>query len=361
MSAKKTKQEREMTLFHVTSEDVRNPDIRRRGHRESNKLNDLDPKEWLISTKSVWYQNIDDLNELKIEHLDLIVEALRATHGDQRTEELLGQIYDSVQMSRPPSRDRLKAEHPATFAETDIERLILFFTKTEERVLDPFLGSGSTLIACRNTGRSGVGVELVPKWAEIARRRVEARSKQLSFMESRDCELKIHKGDSRSVLPKMPDGSFSFVVTSPPYWSVLNKPADHKVKRERVDKGLETRYSDDKSDLANVTSYERFLKALSQIFKQCFRLLERGRYIAVIASDFRDKSRFHLYHADIANILTTLGFELAGITVLVQDSKALYPYGMPYAFVSNIHHQYVVIARKPAQKDSKSRKAQSST
>jgi hypothetical protein len=41
-----------------------------------------------------------------------------------------------------------------------------------------------------------------------------------------------------------------------------------------------------------------------------------------------------------------VGFSLEGITILVQDSKNLYPYGMPYAFVSNIHHQYILIFRK---------------
>ena len=37
---------------------------------------------------------------------------------------------------------------------------------------------------------------------------------------------------------------------------------------------------------------------------------------------------------------------LKGVTILIQDNKNLYPLGIPYAFVSNIHHQYVLIFQK---------------
>ncbi|MCX6346243.1 MAG: DNA methyltransferase, partial [Armatimonadetes bacterium] len=94
-----------------------------------NKMNELSNTDWMIETKSVWF-------------------------------------------SRPPFRDKLKAQHPATFAESDIVRLIEFFTKPGQRVLDPFLGSGSTLVACAQTDRNGTGVELVEHWAEIARQRI---------------------------------------------------------------------------------------------------------------------------------------------------------------------------------------------
>lgn len=313
------------------------------GHRGTNSLNDLDPRSWLLLTKSVWYRRPGDL---QIPHLNEISEALRKAYGDSRTEEILGQITDSILLSRPPARDATKALHPATFAEPDIERLIAFFTKEGELVLDPFVGSGSTLVACRNTGRSGVGVELVHQWAEIARLRSSYVQHEL-FKES-DLQLTVLEGDAKSVLREFPKDNFSFIVTSPPYWSMLNKPADHKVRQERLRKNLPTRYSRHPQDLANISNYDKFLSELSMVFRECYRILKDKRYIAVIVSDFRDQDKFFLFHADIARILETVGFRLAGLTILVQDSKTLYPYGMPYAFVSNIHHQIVVIARKEA-------------
>jgi hypothetical protein len=73
--------------------------------------------------------------------------------------------------------------------------------------------------------------------------------------------------------------------------------------------------------------------------------------MVVIVSDFRHGSEFIAYHNDISAIIKELGFSLEGITVLVQDSKNLYPYGMPYAFVSNIHHQYILIFRRNSFKE----------
>ena len=68
--------------------------------------------------------------------------------------------------------------------------------------------------------------------------------------------------------------------------------------------------------------------------------------MAVIVSDFRDKAIFYLYHCDIANLLRKIGFKLSGLSILHQDNKNLYPYGYPYVFVSNIHHQNIILVKK---------------
>ena len=260
-----------------------------------NKLNGLPNTEWMIHTKSVWF-------------------------------------------SKPPQRDKLKVQHPATFAESDIVRLLEFFTKPGEKVLDPFVGSGSTLVACAQCGRNGVGIELIDHWAEVARSRV-AQKGLLT-------EQTVISGDARDVMPTLAEESFELIVTSPPYWAILRKDWDHKVKAERKAKGLETRYSDDRNDLGNLPSYEVFLGELGKVFAECRRVLKKRRYMCVIVSDFRHKSRFVAYHADVAHIVESAGFSLEGITILVQDNKNLYPYGIPYAFVSNIHHQSVLVFRR---------------
>lgn len=261
-----------------------------------NNLNELTNREWMMETKSVWF-------------------------------------------SRPPQRDELKAQHPATFAESDIVRLIEFFTKPGQCVLDPFLGSGSTLVACAQTGRSGIGIELVEHWVDIATRR-------LSMLSLSKHEQRVLTGDSRELMGEFAQDSIDFMVTSPPYWSILLKDRDHKVKAERKSKGLETRYSDEPNDLGNTESYEEFLSELGKVFEQCRRALKPKRYMCVVVSDFRHGSKFIPYHADISRVIESVGFSLEGITILVQDSKNLYPYGIPFAFVSNIHHQYILVFRK---------------
>ncbi|NSW55549.1 MAG: site-specific DNA-methyltransferase [Armatimonadetes bacterium] len=310
----------------------------------SNKLNDLTNRDWLRETKSFWMSRASGMPEPAASALSDFVDWLLHSRDPQDAEEILSQLDDSFVFSRTPPRSKLKALHPATFSELDVERLIRFFTKTEERVLDPFVGSGSTLIACANCERSGVGIELSEQWADIARRRIEQETSGGLLTSARQ---EVLVGDALEMLKQMPGESVDFVVTSPPYWSILTKKAGLKVQAEREAKGLPTQYSQDKRDLGNVEDYEEFLALLTAVFAECGRVLRAGRYMAVVVSDFRHGSRFYLYHAHLAERIEAVGIPLRGVTILAQDNKNLYPFGVPNQFVSNIHHQYILVFQRP--------------
>lgn len=64
------------------------------------------------------------------------------------------------------------SEHPCVFPTTMIERIIKMTTKEGEVVLDPFLGSGTTLVAANNLKRVGLGIELDDKFSPIIEKRV---------------------------------------------------------------------------------------------------------------------------------------------------------------------------------------------
>ena len=80
---------------------------------------------------------------------------------------------------------------------------------------------------------------------------------------------------------------------------------------------------------------------------ECARVLKRGRYMAIIVSDFRDKSKYIMFHADLARALEAYGMEMRGLKVLYQRHKKVFPYGYPYSYVPNIHNQYILILQKP--------------
>ncbi len=66
-----------------------------------------------------------------------------------------------------------KTEHPCQFPVELIERLVLSLTNEEDWVLDPFLGTGTTIIAAIRHGRRGIGAETLPKYIQLARQRVQ--------------------------------------------------------------------------------------------------------------------------------------------------------------------------------------------
>ncbi|MDR1585963.1 MAG: hypothetical protein LBS57_00755 [Treponema sp.] len=265
-----------------------------------NTLNDLTSTEWLPETVSVWTQK-----------------GLGANHPDTKIER----------------------QHPAPFSFQDVARLIRFFTKKGGLVLDPFVGVGSTLKACALEGRRGIGFELNPRYAKLAKERLKT---EIDHAVSNPGDQKVITGDARNLILKLEEDSLDLVVTSPPYWNILHKE-DHKVNQERKSNNLDTKYGDDSRDLGNIMDYKEFLAELSGILGSCGKVLKRKKYMAVIVSDFRNKSKFIMFHADLAHELEKYKLELRGITILYQKHKGVFPYGYPYAFVSNIHHQYILI------------------
>ena len=269
-----------------------------------NKLNELTAKEWIAETISVWNQR-----------------GLGANHPEAKIER----------------------QHPAPFSFTDVARLIRYFTKSGNVVLDPFVGVGSTLKACALEQRQGIGIELNPHFADLSRKRL---STEVSDMFTNVADQQIIEGDVRDILPTLADESIDFVVTSPPYWSILKKE-DHKAKQERLANGLTTNYGDDPRDLGNIETYEEFLDVLTGVFLECWRTMKRGSYMAAIVSDFRHKSRFVMFHSDLARRLEAIGLEMRGLITLCQRHKKVYPYGYPYSYVPNIHNQFILVLQKP--------------
>lgn len=268
-----------------------------------NRLNDLTAKEWIPETISVW------------------------------TQRGLGKGHEHAQIER---------QHPAPFSFQDVARLIRFFTKAGEAVLDPFVGVGSTLKAAAVEGRRGIGIELNKKYAKLARLRLKT---ELNGDAGTCIDQTVIRGNARVVIPTLPAKSVKLVVTSPPYWNILHKQ-DHKARQERLAHGLDTQYSDDPSDLGNIKTYDAFLTAIADTLTLTRACLVDGGHLCIVVGDFRHKSRYYMLHADIAHEMEVRGFTLKGIKVLYQRHKRVFPYGFPYAYVPNLHHQYIVILAK---------------
>jgi DNA modification methylase len=268
-----------------------------------NRLNDLTAKEWIPETVSVWIQK-----------------------G-------LGKGHEHAQIEK---------QHPAPFSFQDVARLIRFFTKEGETVLDPFVGVGSTLKAAAMERRKGIGLVLNEKYAKLARLRLKS---ELNGDEGICRDQTVICDDARVVIPTLTANSVKVVVTSPPYWNILHKQ-DHKAKQERIAHGLDTQYSSAAADLGNIETYPEFLRTIADTLALTRTCLADGGYLCIVVGDFRHKSKYFMMHADIAREMEIRGFTLKGIKILYQRHKRVFPYGFPYSYVPNLHHQYIVILAK---------------
>jgi DNA modification methylase len=290
-----------------------------------NTLNELTGEEWLYFTKSVWTTAYPS----ELGH------ALRKAHG----------------ANKPP---RLMA------------RLIEFFTRSGELVLDPFAGVGGTLLgaAIARGPRRALGIELAPRWAEVYRHVVtelaaenDGRGPILADLGPSDpggqrgfdpsgCELRV--GDALAILPTLVEGSIDFVATDPPYnvqlpMTMSGGALSETFSNRRTDYAMVT---DDPADLANAPDYPAFLNRMEAVLVELVRVLKPRGYAVLIVRDAYQDGQYLFTGADLAARAAGVGLTPKGDLIWYQAGTRLRPYGYPTGFVPNIAHQHLLVLRK---------------
>ena len=301
-------------------------DARREPH-PANQLNELPGEEWLYFTKSV----------LATAYPSELGHAARKAHG----------------ANKPP---RLMA------------RLIEFFSRTGELVLDPFAGVGGTLLgaAIAHGPRRAIGIELDPRWAAVYETVVRDLAAErdgagpvladigpsdpggLRTFDPSGLELRV--GDAMTVLPEIADGSIDFVATDPPYniqlpLTMAGGALAETHANRRTDYAM---IGDLPADLANSPDYPTFLDRMEAVFAELARVLRPGRYAVVIVRDAYQDGRYQFVGADLAARASSQGLVPKGDIIWHQAGTRLRPYGYPRAFVPNIVHQHILVFRREA-------------
>jgi DNA modification methylase len=309
--------------------------VDRRAPHPANTLNELSGEEWLYFTKSL----------MTTAYPSELGHAARRAHG----------------ANKPP---RLMA------------KLIEFFSRTGDLVLDPFAGVGGTLLgaAIARGPRRALGIELEPRWAAIFEDVVRDLSNErdgagpeladlgtadpggLRGIDPGGVELRI--GDALVVLPTLATGSVDFVATDPPYNLQLpmtmagGKLAETHANR-RTDYAM---VSDSTADLANAADYPTFLERMGTVLGELRRVLREGGYAVVIVRDAYQDGRYVFTGSDLAARATEVGLIPKGDLIWYQAGTRLRPYGYPRAFVPNIVHQHILVLRnEPARQVSRRR------
>jgi len=113
-----------------------------------------------------------------------------------------------------------KTEHPCQFPVELVERLVLSMTNEGDWVLDPFLGTGTTIIASIRHGRRGAGAEIEPRYVKLARERIqqEMEGTLRTRPMNRPVYDPVEAGNSLAVAPwKKNNGQTALFEESPGY------------------------------------------------------------------------------------------------------------------------------------------------
>ena len=202
------------------------------------------------------------------------------------------------------------------------KNLILQYTKENDIVLDPFLGSGTTLIECKNLGRRGIGFDINEKAIQISQER-------LKFASNNDLVQIVQLGDAVN-LDKIDDSSIDFVCTHPPYANAI-------------------KYSDDFKNDISTLDVEQFLEKIKLFANESFRVLKKKKMCAFMMGDIRLKGKVIALGFKCLNIFEESGFTLKEIIIKEQLNCKSTSYWKEIAVKNKFYllaHEYIFVMEK---------------
>ncbi|MDM8532862.1 DNA methyltransferase [Anaerolineales bacterium HSG25] len=267
------------------------------------------------------------------------------SNNSDSTLQQLGFLANIPQNNRSPKTDEFELEHTTVwsfpqratwathksdyrgnFAPQVARNLILTYSQANDMVLDPMVGSGTTLIEARLLGRQGQGYDINP-------RAVELTSNRLQFEVAHPTQQRVQLGDVRAM--QLPDESVNLIITHPPYANII-------------------KYSDGKNpaDLSSLSNIGKFFDQLTLGLHEMYRVLKPNHYCAILMGDTRKGQHYIPLSYMLLQRALEVGFILKEQVIKLQHNTRRAPMwrksASNYKFYLIMHEQ-LFIFRKPAQ------------
>lgn len=254
-------------------------------------------------------------------------------------------------VSSPRSKNALK--HGATFPKKLSDRIISIYSSKNDLVLDPFLGTGTTVLSALELSRNAIGFELSDEFYNIALESL--REIERDLFNSKNMNYSIIQGDCVELIDKLENNSISLTFTSPPYADLIHKVIDDRHNRHKksafvINNNSTTRiYSNHEKDLGNM-EFESYMKAVKNIMKKLYLKIKPNGYNIWVVKDYRDTKNKIPYidlHSNIAQAGMEAGFKYHDLIIWDQNERRkLVLLGYPSVFYVNQNHSFIVVLRK---------------
>ncbi len=202
---------------------------------------------------------------------------------------------------------RDKEIHPAVFPIALAKRVVNLFTHQGELVVDPFVGSGTTLIAAWDLNRNAVGFDINKKYIDLCKERLSQealvpKAKQIAIID-----------DARNISEYLEPESVSLIFTSPPYANLLNRARLNKSRKGETRNNKQfmkvEQYSQDPRDLGTLPIVE-FSEAIHDIFAKMLPLLRPKGHCVINVSDMWWENTRVPIHVYVIHAMQHAGYEL---------------------------------------------------
>ena len=243
---------------------------------------------------------------------------------------------------------RDKTVHPATFPISLSKKVIELFTHRGELVLDPFVGSGTTLVAANDLDRNAVGFDLQTHYIDVC----EGRLKQNNLFNVSE-QIAI-QDDARNIADYLNNDTISLIWTSPPYANLLNRKRKNKSRRNRKNEqlGKIEQYSQDPRDLGTM-DLSRYTVAMGDILEKLLPILKIKGHCVINVPDMWWENQRITIHVALIEELRSRGYELRNIIIWDRTNvvNRIGIFGWPSNYITmGVTFEYLLDFWRPTEK-----------
>lgn len=227
-----------------------------------------------------------------------------------------------------------RAEYRGNWSPQVPRNLLLHYTRKGDMVLDPFVGSGTTLIECRLLGRNCIGIDISPHSVNFTKQVMKEMTKE--FMNTLNEKITgvdwdVIKGDARNLV-FLRDSSFDLVCGQPPYADII-----------RYTYGVP-------GDLSHIHDVNIFCKEMESVAVELYRVLKKGKHCAILIGDIRRNKSVIPLGFNVMRSFRRAGFDLQEIIIKTQHgerlTKTFYWNSSQKELRFRLAHEYLFVFKK---------------
>lgn len=212
-------------------------------------------------------------------------------------------------------------------------QLILRYTKKNEVVFDPFVGSGTTAYEAESLKRNFIGVDIQKKLVDYVYQNIELKNNFSDLIVGDSTKAEIYE-KIKEVLKNHKKKNVQLAILHPPYADIIT-------------------FSDLQDDLSNAKSLKEFLGKFAEVLKNTIEILESGRYLAIIIGDKYSAGKWIPLGFYCMNEAQKLGLTLKSIIIknmagnrAKQNKEGIWRYRALTSDYYIFKHEYILIFKK---------------
>lgn len=214
------------------------------------------------------------------------------------------------------------SKYRGNFSPYVAKNIILRYSQPQELVLDQFVGSGTTLIECKLNNRNAIGIDINPDAVNLT-------INKLDFLSEYNPDIKVEIGDACKLI-NIKDETIDLICTHPPYANII-------------------KYSDGIEGDLSLLKPKDFLIAIEEVAKECFRVLKKGKFCAIVMGDIRKKGMAQPLGFETMQRFLNSGFKLKEIIIKEQHNCKMTGYWKSLSKKFNfllLAHEYIFVFKK---------------